>query len=461
MDRFVIEELERAVGKEHVTTNRDQMLNYLADETPPSLRPRSADDLVLVRPADVQQISALLRVANKQRVAVYPRGGGTGLVGGAVPTQDGIILSLERLKRIEIDKENLMAIAEAGVTLGELAKAVDEVGLSFPPHPGDESAQVGGLVATNAGGSRAVRHGVMRNQVRAIQVVLATGEVLSLGARVHKNNVGYDLVQLIIGSEGTLAIITQATLRLYPKSGAAMTLILPYDNRRSAFSSVPKILHDAGTPLAVEYVERDLVERTAKHLTAHWPVTTGKCYLIVIVAEPNRDQALSESLKIAEICRQDTTYEAFGAESKSDQDNILKIRSGIYSALKSETIDLLDITVPPAELERVIEAIDDIAKEHGTHLPVYGHAADGNLHVHIMKEQGQGLGIADTVRDSIYEIATKAGGVITGEHGIGKIRAGKLPIYVTEKELELMKSIKSVFDPNDILNPGTKIPIKS
>jgi glycolate oxidase len=395
------------------------------------------------------------------RLPLYPRGGGTGLVGGAVPTQDGIILSLERMKKIEIDKGNIMVTAEAGVTLGELAKAADEVGLSFPPHPGDENAQVGGLVATNAGGSRAVRHGVMRNQIRAIQVVLATGEVLDLGAKVHKNNVAYDLMQLLIGSEGTLAIITRATLRLYPKFGATVTLILPYDNRRAAFSSVPKILHDAGTPLAVEYVERDLVERTARHLIAHWPVTTGKCYLIVIVAEPNRDQALSESMKIAEICRQDTTYEAFAAESKNDQDNILRIRSGIYSALKPETIDLLDVTVPPAELERVIEAIDDIAKKHGIHLPVYGHAADGNLHVHIMKEQGQDAAVADVVRDSIYEITTKAGGVITGEHGIGKVRTGKLRVYVAEKELELMKSIKNVFDPNGILNPGTKIPVKS
>jgi glycolate oxidase len=457
MDRFVIEELERIVGKEHVITNREQMLNYLVDETPASLRPKPADDLVLVRPADAQQISDLLRIANRQSIPVYPRGGGTGLVGGAVPTQDGIILSLERLKRIEIDKDNLMAIAEAGVTLGELAKAADEVGLSFPPHPGDENAQVGGLVATNAGGSRAVRHGVMRNQVRAIQAVLATGEILSLGGRVHKNNLGYDLMQFIIGSEGTLAIITKATLRLYPKSEATMTLILPYDNRRDALSSVPKILHDAGTPLAVEYVERDLVERTAKHLAAHWPVIIGKCYLIVIVDEPSRDQVLSESLKIAEICRQDTTYDAFCAESKSDQDNVLNIRSSIYSALKTETIDILDITVPTAELERVIEAIDGIAKKHATHFPIYGHAADGNLHVHIMRKQDEGPEYADNVRDSIYEIATKAGGVITGEHGIGKVRTGKLPIYLTKKELDLMKSIKRIFDPNGILNPETKI----
>jgi len=459
MDRFVIESLESVVGKAHVITNREQMQNYLVDESPVSVRPRPANDLVLVKPANTQQVSAVLQLANKLGIAVFPRGGGTGLVGGAIPTQDGIILSVERINRIEIDKDNMMAIAEAGVTLDKLATAAQEAGLSFPPYPGDESAQVGGLVATNAGGSRAVRHGVMRNQVRAIEVVLPTGEILSLGGRVHKNNVGYDLMQLIIGSEGTLAVITKATLQLYPKSGATMTLIVPYSNRRDALSSVPKILRDAETPLAIEYVERDLVEDTAKHLAAHWPVKEGVCYLIIIVAESSRDQVLSESLKISEICRQDTTYETFGAESKSDQENILKIRSNIYTFLKTETMDILDVTVPTAELEKVMAAVEDIAEKQKALLPVFGHAADGNLHIHIMKKQGEGPEYVENIRQQIYEIATKAGGVITGEHGIGKVRTGKLQMFLGKKELELMKSIKTTFDPNDILNPGTKISI--
>lgn len=460
MNRSVIVELEHILGKENVVTSRELMLNYLTDETPLPLRPKAADDLVLVRPVNADQVSAVLQAANRQTVPVYPRGGGTGLVGGAVPTRNGIILSFEKMKRIEIDEENFMAIAEAGVTLGELTEAADRTGLSFPPHPGDENAQVGGLVATNAGGSRAVRHGVMRNQVRAIRVVLPTGEILSLGRRVRKNNVGYDLMQLIIGSEGTLAVITEATIQLYPKSGATMTLILPYDSRRAALSSVPKILRKAGTPLAVEFVEKDLMERTAKHIGARWPVTSGKCFLIVIVDELSRDQVLVQSLRIAETCREDTTHEVFSAESKSDQKNILKIRSGIYTALKTGTIDLLDVTVPISELKRVIDAIDNVAEEHATHLPVYGHAADGNLHVHIMQKEGEGAQHADSIRDSIYEIATKAGGVITGEHGIGKIRTTKLSAYLTEKELELMKSIKKTFDPNGILNPGTENPLE-
>jgi glycolate oxidase len=454
LDKNVIEELGKIVGENYVITRKEQMLNYLTDETPPAVRPKPADDLTLVKPANTQEVSDIMRIANNYHTPVYPRGGGTGLVGGAVPTSNGIILSMERLDKIEVDKDNMMAIAEAGVTLESLATAANAAGFSFPPHPGDENAQVGGLVATNAGGSRAVRHGVMRNQVRAIEVVLPTGGIMNLGGRVHKNNVGYDLMQLLIGSEGTLGVITKATLRLYPKSEATLTLIVPFDKRRDAFSVVSKILQNASTPLAVEFVEKDLVERTAKYLGTNWPVTAGTFYLIIIMAEADNDRVLSESLKVAEICSKATHYETFVAEPKRDQDNILRIRSNIYTVLKNETLDILDITVPPAALEKVVESIEQIASARDTYLPVYGHAADGNLHIHIMKNQEA---IADAVRDEIYEIATRTGGVITGEHGIGKTRASKLPKFVSSDELELMRKIKAAFDPNKILNPGTKI----
>lgn len=456
MDRSILEELHKIVGTSYVVTNVDQMQNYLVDETPISVRPKPASDLALVRPADAQQVSSTLRLANRYRVAVFPRGGGTGLVGGAVPTKNGIILSLERMKRIEIDEANLLAIADAGVTLGELAKAAEQVGLSFPPHPGDENAQVGGLAATNAGGSRAVRHGVMRNHVRGMEVVLASGGILNLGGRVHKNNVGYDLMQLIIGSEGTLAVITKVIVQLYPRSGAEMTLIVPYDSRHDALASVPKILRSS-RPLAVEYVPRDLLEKSAQRLNTYWPVKTGTNHLIIIMAEPNQDQLLSESLKLAKICQQNTPYETFVAESASDQDNILEIRSYIYTALKTETTDILDITVPASELEKVMADVESVATRHESMLKIFGHAADGNLHIHIMKKPNESPQNMDAVRNEIYEIAMTAGGVITGEHGIGKVRTSKLQSIIPEKELELMKDIKRIFDPNGILNPETKI----
>ena len=445
--------------KAHVITDREQMQNYLADETAAPVRPKPANDLILVRPANTQQVSAVLQFANKHGIAIFPRGGGTGLVGGAIPTRDGIILSLERLDGIEIDKENMMAIAEAGVTLEKLTKTANEVGLFFPPHPGDENAQMGGLVATNAGGSRAVRYGVMRNQVKALEIVTPAGAILNLGRRLHKDNVGYDIMQLIIGSEGTLAVVTKVTLRLYPKFGATATIILPFTNRNDAMSTVQKILQDAGIPLAIEYVERDLLEMTAKHLGEKWPVTIGEQYLIIIGGEASRDQLLPQSVRIREICQQNGGLEPFYVESQRDQDKILRIRSNIYFALKNETVDILDIAVPVSELVSVVDNIEEIAKRDKLFLPVFGHAADGNLHIHIMKREGDTSDYIDTLRNRIYEIAISAGGVITGEHGIGKIRTAKLQSSLTKEEITLMTEIKKLFDPNSVLNPGTKIPV--
>ena len=458
MDKFVIDGLETIVEKDHVMTNRELMQNYLGDETAQPVRPEPANDLVLVRPADTQQISEVLKLANRHGIAVFPRGGGTGLVGGAVPTRDGMILSMERMNRIEIDKDNMMAVAESGVTLEKLLNTASEAGLFFPPHPGDENAQLGGLVATNAGGSRAVRYGVMRNQVKALEIVTPTGEILNLGGRLLKNNVDYDLMQLIIGSEGTLAVITKVTLRLYPKFGATATIILPYNNRDDAMASVQKILHEVGIPLAVEYVGRDLLEMTAKHLGERWPVTVGDCYLIIIVAEASRDQVIPQSVRIREICKENGGLEPFFVESQRDQDRILKIRSSIYLALKSETVDILDIAVPVSELVRVMDALEAIAKRDRLFLPVFGHAADGNLHVHMMRREGDTAEYVEGLRNEIYGVAMDAGGVITGEHGIGKIRTGKLEAYLPKREIELMVAIKRIFDPNNILNPGTKLP---
>jgi len=457
MDKEVIERLEGIVGKTYVVSERERMQNYLTDESADVIRPRPASDLVLVRPANTQEISDILRLANENNIPVFPRGGGTGLVGGAIPTQNGLILAMERMNRIEIDNENLMAVAEAGVTLGTLSKSASDAGLFFPLHPGDETSQVGGLVATNAGGARAIKHGVMRNYVRGMEVVLPTGEILRLGGKLHKNNVGYDFMQFIIGSEGTLAVITKVTLRLLPIFGATATLVFPYNNRNDAIASVPKMIRDGRLPLAIEYAERDLMERTANHLGENWPVKSGNCYLMIVIAESSREQVLSESLKIAETCQQNGALEPLFVETRSEQDRILRIRSNIYPALKSETADILDVTVPVPELAKLVEAVKELAKKESVLLPAYGHAADGNLHVHIMKGPTGQTEHVERLREEIYRTAVQLGGVITGEHGIGKIRTGKLELYLTEKEIDLMKNAKRIFDPNNLLNPGAKI----
>jgi glycolate oxidase len=460
MDSVLLRELESIVGKDQITTKRESILSYLSDETPALLEPKAADDLVVVRPRNTNEVSAVVRFANHRKIPIFPRGGGTGLVGGAVPTSDGIVMSLERMSHVQIDKENLMAEAEAGVTLGKLIETAKAQELSFPPHPGDENAQVGGLVATNAGGARAVKHGVMRNNVRAAQVVLATGEILNLGGKVHKDNVGYDLLQLIIGSEGTLGVVTKATIQLYGSENASITLVVPYTDRAAAIATVPKILQRAGPPLAIEYVEKDLMERSAQHLGTYWPVAAGKYYLIIIIAEATRDEILSKSLKISDICKENTALEIFAAESSRDQENILSIRSNLYLVLKPDVLDILDIVVPISKLEATMTTIQRISEETGILLPVYGHAGDGNLHVHIMRKQAtKETDYLDEISDRVYKATVEAGGVITGEHGIGRTRISKIEKYLDAKEIELMREMKRIFDPNNIMNPGAKVPL--
>jgi len=459
MDPVLVRELESIVGRDQIVTKRESMLNYLSDETPAGMEPKPAADIVVVKPKDANEVAATVKLANQYKIPVFPRGGGTGLVGGAVPTRNGIVLSLERLNQIEIDGENMMADVGAGVTLGKLIEVSGREEFSFPPHPGDENAQVGGLVATNAGGSRAVRHGVMRNHVRALEVVLPTGELLHLGRKVHKDNVGYDLMQLIIGSEGTLGIVTNVTIQLYGKEGGSITLVVPFTDRHAAIGTVPYILKQGVPPLAIEYVERDLMERTAKHIGRTWPVTTGDYYLLIIVGEDTRDEVLSKSLRISEICKENKALEIFAAESATDQENILAIRSNLYTFLKPDVLDILDIVVPISRIEQVVKTVEDISKETGVPLPIYGHAGDGNLHVHIMRTQGEQLQNVTELTDKIYKATMALGGVITGEHGIGKTRTEKLEKFLTKREIELMKDLKRTFDPNNIMNPGTKIPI--
>lgn len=449
----VVKDLEGIVGKDWVVTKREQMESYLVDETAVPVRPQPAADIVLVKPAGAGEVSGILKLANDRKIPVFPRGGGTGLVGGAIPTRDGIVLSTERMDKIEIDRENMMAVVGAGATLEKLLKAVDDADMLFPPHPGDEGAQVGGMVACNAGGSRAVKYGVIREYVKGIEVVLPTGEIVNMGGKLLKNNTGYSLMHLMIGSEGTLGIITKVILRLYPKFGATATLVVPYDSRHDAINTVPKILQKGIIPLALEYVEKDLIKKSAEHLGKKWPSGEGNAFLMIIVTGADLDEVYSKSEKISATCQENGSSEPLIAESREEQDRILDMRSNIYTALKPDMVDILDVTVPPANMGKLMDAIDGIAEKYSAYIPMYGHAGDGNLHAHLMKEEGKGPEHFRKLKDEIYRAAIDLGGIITGEHGVGKIRIGDLAICLSEKEIQLMKEIKKVFNPNNILNP--------
>jgi len=452
-----VDALKRIVGDDYVVTQRDQIQGYLADETYLGVLPKPADNVVVVKPANPQEIAAILKLANEEMTPVYPRGGGTGLVGAAVPTKDGIVLSLERLdKIIEVDKDNMMVVAEGGVTLEHLLKEVEANDLLFPPHPGDEGAQVGGMIACNAGGTRAVKYGVVRNYVKGLEVVLPTGEIVTMGGKLLKNNTGLDLMHLIIDSEGILGIITKATMRLYPKFGATATLVISFDDRRAAISTVPKILQAGIIPLAIEYTEKSLMEDTAKHVNMSWPAKQGTAQLIVIMAEANEDQLYGMCEQLSTIAEKQGAVDVLMAETSAEQGVILKIRSEVGNAVKPKVCDALDVTVPPAAIPDMLDALDKVAAKYGIFIPVVGHAGDGNLHPNMLWEYDK-KGVLKEAKKEIYAAAIALGGVISGEHGIGKTRLSQLDMNIDPKSHELMRGIKKLFDPKGILSPDNAI----
>lgn len=453
-----IEKLRKIVGEDWVITKREQMENYLVDETALAVRPRPADNVIVVKPSSNQEISAIVKLANNEKTPIFIRGGGTGLCGGAIPTIDGIVISMERLDKIEqLDEENLMIVAEAGVTLEAMLKAVEGAGLFFPPHPGDEGAQLGGLVACNAGGARAIKYGVFRNYVKGLEAVLPTGEISRVGGKLLKNNLGLDLLHLLINSEGILGVITKVILRLYPRPASSATLLISYGTRRDAMNSVVKILQSGVIPLAIEYVDRDLIEASARYLNMKWPLTTGQAHLMVILTGANDDEVYLQGAKVSNVCERCDAVDILIAERREEQAEILKIRSEIHSAKKNKTADVLDITVPPASVGVIMDKIDEIARRFNTTIPVFGHVGDGNLH-HSLLNDLQDRGLVRQVKREIYQEVIKLGGSITGEHGVGVVRIPELDLCPDGKAWDLMKGIKRVFDPNNILNPGVGLP---
>lgn len=454
---FDVKRLKAIVGDDWVVTDRGQMERYLVDETYTGLVMKPADNVVVVKPANAEEISRIMKLANEQGFVVYPRGGGTGVCAGSIPTRDGVVLSLERLDKVlEVDKENLMVVAEAGVTLGQLLEAVESKDLLFPPHPGDEGAQLGGLVACNAGGTRAVKYGVVRNYVKGLEVVLPTGEIVSMGGKLLKNNTGLDLMHLMIDSEGILGIVTRVILRLYPKFAGPATLVVSFDDRHAAIRSVPRVLQSGVIPMAIEYVDRELMEDTARYLGTTWPVSKGKSHLIVIVTGADDDDVYDQCQKIAETCEKNGSVDTLIAESREEQAHILHIRSEESMTYKAQLAEILDVTVPPASVGDMMDAVDKLAAEYHTKIPMVAHAGDGNFHPHLMLEL-KDRGVVKEVKKKLYGKAIELGGVISGEHGIGKTKLDELEMCIDPKSLELMRGLKRLFDPNNVLSPDSAV----
>ena len=459
MRKEVVDKLKLIVGEDYVIEHIDQKKGYLYDETEILLRPLASEESIIVKPSCVEEISQIVLLANEEMIPVVPRGGGTGLCGGAIPTSTSIVLTDERLSKIiEVDDQNMMITCESGVTLAMLSEEMNKHDkLYFPVHPGDEGAHLGGMVVENAGGARAIRHGIMRNHIKALEVVMPTGEIVNLGGKLVKNNLGLDLLQLMIGSEGILGIVTKLTLKLYPKDKFTGTLLISFDTREEAIAVVPEILQEGILPLAIEYMERDIAVESAKHLGEIWPATKGSVDLIIILSETKEDDLYEKSEQIVEICDRYNALDTMIAETSKEQQNILAIRSNVYTAVVHDAADALDMAVPIASIPAFMKEIFEIADKYGARTPAVGHAGDGNIHNFIMRVDGKMPPYYQEIKTDMYKAAVKHGGTITAEHGTGKTRKENIALQLTAKEIDLIKKIKRVFDPNNIMNPGTII----
>lgn len=460
----IIEKLGKIVGQNNLTFDPEKMEDYSHDEF--SLKDIAKMPEVVVKPGKTEEVAEVLRLANEERIPVTPRGGATGMVGGCIPLHGGIVLSLENMNRIlEVDLDNQMAVVEAGVMLSDFYEAAEEAGLFFPPHPGEESAMIGGVIATNAGGARAVKYGVVRNYVRGLEVVLPTGSVVHLGGKLMKSSTGYSLLNLIIGSEGTLGIVTQATIQLMPSPQVMRSLIIPYDGLENAIETVPLLIKKKILPLAVEFVPLDVVQITEEFLKKKWPCTEGNSHLLIILDASSEEELDKLSEAVAEVCMEKGALDVYVAESSKKQEEVLDIRSKIYEAIKAHTLEILDIVIPRAEIARHVKKVQEVSEKYKIWLPTFGHAADGNVHTHIMSARFEGGKIIpipeeewktkfEKVREELYRDCKNKGGVISGEHGIGIVKKTYLPYVLDEKTIALMKGIKTHFDPRNILNPG-------
>lgn len=460
----IVQELGKIVGDKNVIIEQEKKIDYAHDEF--SLADIAREPDAVVKPQSTEEVSLILMLADREKIPVTPRGGATGLCGGCVPSSGGIVLSLERMNRIvEVDKQNQMIVAEAGVMLMDFYPKVEEEGLFFPPHPGDETAMIGGVIATNAGGARAVKYGVVRNYVRGLEVVLPSGAVIDLGGKLMKSSTGYNLMHLMIGSEGTLGVITQATIQLMASPQMSRSLIIPYDDLKDAIETVPDLLAQKITPLAVEFIPKDVIQITENFLRKRWPCRAGSTHLLVILDAPTEEHMDRLSQQVAAICMERNALDVFVADNPSKQEQVLEIRSKIYEAIKAHTLEILDIAVPRAEIAQHVKRVQEVAREYKIWLPTFGHAADGNVHTHIMKavyEEGQVLPLPEKewkdklerVRKALYWDCKERGGVISGEHGIGMVKKPYLSYVIDERAIDLMRGIKKTFDPNNILNPG-------
>jgi len=454
--RQTVKELTTIVGKDNISVNKSEMEDYSYDEMP---LPKRHFPQAVVKPTDAGAVAKLLAFANEKRIPVTPRGAGTGLSGGCIPIYGGIVLSLERMKQIlKIDRDNFVAIVEPGVTIADLRSEVEKHGLYYPLYPGEMTATIGGNVATNAGGMNAVKYGVTRHHVLGLEAVLPNGEIIKTGGEFVKCSTGYDLTQLIIGSEGTLAVVTKVTLKLTTKAAKGEMLFVPFMNLQNAIDAVPEILRLKMVPIGIEFMERSIIEIVEKHLDKELPYHDYEAFLMIIMEGESEDEIYEYFDKVEGICKQHGAIDTMIPGSERAKRKLLDAREKFYTAIsRFAPMEIVDVVVPRSEIAKFVRRVKEIAEEYKVPVVGYGHAGDGNVHLHPMcvnmsrEEWGRRL---PHLMSDIYRAGVSFGGAISGEHGIGFDKKAYLPIQMDNAHLSIIKAIKTAFDPNNILNPG-------
>ena len=457
VDGALLRRLKEVSGSEWVFDSKEKREKYSKDETIGlSFVPEA-----VVLPGSQKEIKEILHLASCERIPVTPRGLGTGLSGGAVPIFGGIVLSMERMNNLlEIDRENLMAVAEPGIITGQLQETVEAEGLFYPPDPASlDSCSIGGNVAEGAGGSRAVRYGTTKDYVQGLELVLPDGQTIQTGGKVVKDVTGYNLTQLIVGSEGTLAVVSRIILRLIPLPKKRLDFLIPFKSLEDAARTVSDIIESRIVPTAVEFMEKNCFDLAENHIRKKLVFREAAAHLLITL-DGNHTESMEEQRNlVGEICEKNGAYDVFVAATRPDIELLWEGRKCLFEAAnaRGEMYKSLDVVVPRNRIPLLVKKIGDISEEYRLDSKTFGHAGDGNVHVLLFKgelSEDDWDSIIEPAQERLYRETVQLGGRITAEHGIGLLRKGYLAMNLGQRQIEVLKQLKRAFDPKTILNPG-------
>lgn len=455
-DSSDIEFLISVLGRDRVFTDEEINEDFCHDELGGTGRKPDA----LVKVSSVDEVSRIMKYAYENGIPVVARGSGTGLVGGSVPVYGGIMIDLTGMNRIlELDEENLTLTLEAGVLLMEISKFAEDHDFLYPPDPGEKSATIGGNISTNAGGMRAVKYGVTRDYIRGLELVLPNGDILNVGGKVVKNSSGYSIKDLICGSEGTLAIVTKAILKLIPLPKKAVSLLIPFPNLSMAIGAVPRIVKSKAEPTAIEFMQREVILAAEEFLGKKFPDNSSDAYLLLTFDGSSLDEIESAYAAVADICLEEGAIDVFIVDTDERKEAVWSARGAFLEAVKSSTtvMEECDVVVPRNRVAEFIQFTDTLQKKFDIRIRSFGHAGDGNLHLYVLKDElsdEDWESKLDSVFEDMYSKARELQGLVSGEHGIGFAKKRYLSEQYGTEYMELMKNIKLAFDPKNILNPG-------